>query len=233
MKTSRAAFPFKPVILIAILAILVLVTVALAIYLQSWVRVHILVPLYFFFWVLGQYFQGTPQVVYWAALVIFSFAAVSKSVSARIAPGPIVGRGGHTAPRRDRLSFWLLQIYRCVMGDFSRQQFNHNLSTLLLETLAHREHMQVKDLEESLEAGTFVVPEKIKAFLDRRRMDRAQPMPRFWNRLRYNLRELVLNLSSNPDKRREIFLDGYLKQEVDEVLKFLEQQVEIRDGNEN
>lgn len=233
MKTAKESIPLKPVILIVSLVGLVLLAVVLAFYLQDWVRAHILVPLYFFFWVLGQYFKGTPQVAYWGALVVFTSAAVLKSVSSRVVPGPIVGRGGHTAPRRDRLSFWLLQIYRCVMGDFSRQQFNHSLSTLLLETLAHREHMQVKELEASLDAGTFIVPEKIRAFLERRQMDRAQPMPKFWNRLFYSLRELVLNFSSNPDRRREIFLDIYLKQEVDEVLKFLEQQVEIRDGNKN
>lgn len=233
MKPAEKTFPFKPVIFIAILAILILAAVVLAFYLQDWVRANILMPVYFFFWVLGQYFQGTPQVVYWAALVIFAFVTVSKSVSARIPLGPPTGRGGHTAPRRDRLSFWLLQIYRCVMGDFSRQQFNHYLSTLLLETLAHREHMQVKELEESLDAGALIVPENIKAFLERRRMDRVQPMPGFWSRLRFNIRELMLNLSSNPDRRRALFLDRYLKQDVDEVLKFLEQQVEIRNGNEN
>ena len=149
--------------------------VAMAIFVEGFVRDVIAVPLLYAFWIARLLFESIPQVILWALFVIMVLILGSRSLiiqrrMPRARPVEVSERG--------RVEGWVRLIDQAPQGDFARWRLAQRLGQLALEVLPDAEPLVPKRSMRRLEQETLDIPPEIRAYLQTR-MPTAKTRRRF------------------------------------------------------
>lgn len=202
----------------------------LSLLLRDFARQAIAEPMARLFWLAGILYRSTPQVICWGMLLFTAFMLAVKSLRL---PRSSVRQPAESAEpefsRRERVSFWILQIYLSRWG-YSRLRFADQFSRLILDVLAFREQLPSIEVEKQLENRQIELPSSAWIFLQARRAPFQAGAARLWRRLDMALHRLAQFASGgdgteNARSPRAFPVDP----DLEDAVKYLEEQMEIGD----
>jgi hypothetical protein len=149
---------FLPLGLILVLAIL------LTLVSYDYMREAIVTPLLYFLWIGRLIFDSIPQVVIWALFLFIVLPVAGKSL---VKKGVHSGQSQHPeTPEPERIEGWLKLLRRANQDDYYKWQLAQRIQKLALDTLAHHERLELKQVRQDLAAGELDIPSEIQAYLE-------------------------------------------------------------------
>jgi len=225
------------------------IVVGLAWVLQDFARRLVVIPASYVVWLFGLFIESTPQFFFWIALLVLSSVLIAKSFSGRpkeLDDQPVIRQ---QAPRRSRMGFWMVQLYH--RSEFSRGRLADFVDRLAVDVLSYAYHIPGWLVEKMLVEGEIDAPQELLEVV-RARKDALpgrsrQPAPvRFlretFTRIKRFIRKPIsrpisLQTGSSPKrspKRSDSALyQGNLDHDLEEIIKYLEDQLEIQHDNES
>lgn len=136
---------------------------------QDVVREVVVLPLSYWFWVIGIFIRSTPQMFFWAMLlVVGALIAIRSLAGRRAALAVIPGLDDYEpdAPLTGRVSYWVVKLDQAGRpgSGYFRVSFHTALGKLLIEMLAHRYRLPVNQVEDRLRAGLLDVPDEVRDY---------------------------------------------------------------------
>ncbi len=196
---------------------------------REFVQQNIALPISFIFWLASLVLKSIPQVFFLALLLTIAFFYALKSLSTTRpvlqtrAAEPIGSR------KRERVGFWMLQIYR-ARRIFSRQfvdpwGLKDPLKKLTQEVLAYRYHISTAQVEQRMENGEMDIPMDILEYL---RLDERWSRPVSGRKVK-RLRDWLDGIISWIYRRQtaEPSNDLTFDQHLESLIEFLEDQLEM------
>ncbi len=181
---------------------------------RDFIRDTLALPLSYTLWLLELVIQSIPQTWFWAAglIVVFYIAMHSLDRERRPAPPapPPPERVSH-----GRLAVWSERISMLLCGKYSRQRFGYFIGKLILDVVSHEERLSLRDVERRLEQGELQLPPTVREYLfTRLKPGLSSTQTPFFTRLKRFL-------------GWEKPLEAQLSAELESVVKFLEEQMEV------
>jgi hypothetical protein len=207
-------------ILLVVVVILLPLTIALMFLFKDIVRVGVVIPLSYAAWLAGYLIRSTPQLLYWIVFIFFGFILAVQSLSGVAKNEPGHGEGRVRYSRRERVSFWLTQLYYSRQG-YLRTRFTEFFGRLVTEVLAFREQVSTLEVEKLLRDGEMNAPPEIISYFKDRQISFPERERRGLIRL---IRKFVgLQGDDNPGSRKP---DP--QQQIEAAIRFLEDQLEVK-----
>jgi hypothetical protein len=158
---------------ITLLALLLVVSVAIFIWLQDVVREVIVLPVSYLLFVAGIVIDTTPQLFFWLSLMLIAFWIAYRSLTTRrrrtLPPQvpPVVDDAFSRNALGGRVTFWDSRVtqMRRHSSIYYQGAFHHSLARLLIELLAHRYRLTPLQAEERLRSGELEVPAEIREYV--------------------------------------------------------------------
>lgn len=188
--------------------------VLLTLGLRDFVRDMFALPLSYILWFAGIIFETIPQIWFWTGLIVIALVIAMRSLDReRLAPPSAPGKSSR--PARGRIDVWAERVNMLLKGRYSRHRFGYFIGRLILDVLSHEERLSLRDLERRLEQGETDVPPIVRDYLfSHLRPAHTEARPSFLTRLK---RFLGL----------EKPLTAHLNAELETIVKFLEDQLEV------
>ncbi|MGE5222416.1 MAG: hypothetical protein ACM3PY_08265 [Omnitrophica WOR_2 bacterium] len=222
-------------ILLLFLVVALLAAFLVMFILREFVQQKIAVPISFILWLAGLVLKSIPQVFFLALLLTVAVYYALKSLSSAKPVLPIRTVEKIESRKRERVGFWLLQIYR-ARRIYSRQfvdpwGLKDPLKKLTQEVLAYRYHTSTLQVDQRMEKGEMDIPADIVEYL---RSDEKPVNPfstRKISKLRSWLESLVSQFYRSQPERPSgtIYFDRHLES----LIEFLEDQLEINYDDRN
>lgn len=167
-----------PAWLVAMLVAALVFGAVLAVFFRDWVREQIVVPMTFFFWVIGLLLRSVDQQVYWAILIIAG-AIIAFSV---LWPGMPAPADREPSQRRSssvsRYRQWYTYIDNMENSAFSGDSLARELVRLTVNILAYQQNMSSDEIYRQIDNAEIALPEDFLAFLRRRGfVNKPTPQP--------------------------------------------------------
>jgi hypothetical protein len=210
-------------ILLVLLALFILLVLLLILWLRDFVRETILIPFSYALWLGGIFLRSTPQFVFWGILLAIGLILAVRSLWVAEKPNETAPTGEIRNSRRQRVGFWLFQVYLAREG-YSRMRFAEFFSRLALEILAFREGITPVEADARLQGGVLETAPEIAAFLQTRRqaVHTGESGWRGW--LAHRLDTMKESLAGRGDGRRAQAAEA----ELEKALRHLEDQLEVK-----
>jgi len=158
-------FPRQAVVLTATV---LLVFICLAVVFREFVRVNLVIPIYYLGWVIGQILASIPQSVIAFTLgivgIILAFIGLEKFQNRVIA----VRKGRLTLQETTRYQFWLRRFQRLDTNSFYTENLATELRRFLLGLLSDQESLPTWEIEQQIMNGTFEVPPDVRLLVQNR-----------------------------------------------------------------
>ena len=188
--------------------------VLLTLGLRDFVRDALALPLSYILWFAGIIFETIPQIWFWTGLIVIALVLAMRSLDREHQPPPSTS-GKSSRPARGRINVWAERVNMLLKGRYSRHRFGYFIGKLILDVLSHEERLSFRDLERRLEQGEKDVPPVVRDYLfSRLKPAYAEARPNFLTRLKRFF-------------RLEKPLSASLNAEVETIIKFLEDQLEV------
>ena len=188
--------------------------VLLTIGLRDFVRNALALPLSYMLWFAGIIFETVPQIWFWTGLIVVALVLAMRSLDRERQP-PSTPPGKSARPARGRINVWAERVNMLLKGRYSRHRFGYFIGKLILDVLSHEERLSFRDLERRLEQGEKDIPPVVRDYLfSRLKPAYAEARPNFLTRLKRFF-------------RLEKPLSASLNAEVETIVKFLEDQLEV------
>jgi hypothetical protein len=149
---------FLPLGLILILAIL------LTLVSHNYMGEAIVTPLLYLVWIGRLIFESIPQGVIWALFLFIALLVAGRS---------LVKKRTHSGqsqypetPEPERIEGWLNLLRRANQDDYYKWQLAQRIQRLTLDTLAHDERLELKQVRQNLAAGKLDLPPELQAYLE-------------------------------------------------------------------
>jgi hypothetical protein len=210
----------KPLIVVLLLVLVSLLVITLMLALRGFARQVIVVPLSYIFWIGDLLVQSIPQAFLWAWLFLIVLLTALKSLRSGQKPA-VELREEPGYPSRERVTFWLIQLYQAQRGNYFRTRLADFLWSLTLEVLAHQEQLMPWQVEQRLKSEELDVPPEIRAFLRAKREQNVSTLANLMTRLKGHLRDAVNTLRS-PGRATS---SG---RELESIIRFLENRLDIK-----
>jgi hypothetical protein len=228
----RAANPRRLAVLGGVVLAL---SAALLFWARGFIREVIVLPLSYLIWVGGVFLETTPQIFFWAALLLLAGMAAYRSlVGSRRAAAPLAPDVVDYLPERARsgqVAYWAGRIgaLRAGRSPYFTGALHQAVTRLLLDTLAYRYHLTPNQVEDRLRAGSLDVPEPVRDYAlgGMRRLD-PEPVPLWqqaWTRLSTYLRALLRAQPAAPAEQDD--LDPQNAARVRFIIEYLEKELEV------
>ncbi len=216
MKIDRAKFGMA--ILLVVFIFLVLTG-----FFWNFVRDTIAVPIYYLIWISDLTLKSIPQSIFLGLLVILcvligSSALLGIRVNAdieRAEPKPVQSQA--------RYYFWRNVCVQLGSSAYSREKFAGESRKLILSILAYQEGIENTEAEALVSSGVLAVPETVRNLIVRQDVKSFKQVSRTENN---SVLARLRRMFGEPALPR---IDG----QVDEVIKFIEQLLEIGDAGES
>lgn len=182
--------------------------------LRNFVRETLVPPLSYTIWLIGILAQTIPQLWLWTGLIVIALILAMRSLDRERRPSPpVVGKSAY--PAQGRIDVWAERIDMLLKGKYSRHRFGYFIGKLILDVLSHEERLHFRDIERRLEQGEMDTPPAVRDYL--------------FSRLRPGLNEAKPNLLTRLKRflRLEKPLTAQLSAELETIVKFLENQMEV------
>ena len=182
--------------------------------LRNFVHETFVLPLSYAIWLVGILAQTIPQVWVWTGLVIIALIFAMRSLDRARRPGrAALAKSSYLA--QGGIDVWADRINMLLIGKYTRRRFGYFIGKLILDVLSHEERVNFRDIERRLEQGQIDAPPAVRDYLLLRlRSSPGEPKPNLLTRLKR-----FLKLEKPPT--------GQLNAELETIVKFLENQLEV------
>jgi hypothetical protein len=188
--------------------------VLLMLSLRDFVRDVLALPLSYTLWFIGLIGKSIPQIWFWTGLLAVVLIIAMRSLSRERRPPPTTPPQSTRAPL-GRITVWTERISMLLKGKYSRQRFGYFIGKLILDVLSHEERLSLRDVERRLEQGELDLPPAVRDYLFSRLkpgITGTRPSFRVWLKRLLGL---------------EKPLTAQLDAELESIIKFLEDQLEV------
>lgn len=234
MNSSRLRYIWIFLAAVAGLALLVLLTW----WLRGFVSQVLAMPLAYLLYVVKLLYRSTPQVIFWLFVVGLVLTVALKSLGSADKQFPRTREVDTYYPRRERVGFWLSQVYMAYDGKTWRRnnsfaRFVDYFVRLVVDTLSFRSQLTLRQLEQQIEQGEAQLPTAIIHFLAARRQMGSMISSGGWQRLAFFFRKIIKRkvLEKESDPSEAIF--PTFEQDLESALQYLENQLEINYEHRN
>ena len=196
--------------------------IALMLVFRSAVDELIVIPIQFFFWLLGLLIKSLGQAIFWALLLlVVAFLMLRSLISVWILTRRVKYK--HTGNRmreRGRVSFWSMQV-RLRRGSLYPDDYtNYEFKRLVQAVLAFRMNLSPQEVQRRLEAGELELPPGVQAYFAPRQKPMDRPRPAGLADILTRLRSLfgvspVVPVQSND-------------RQLEQLIQFMEKQLEAK-----
>jgi len=205
-------------VLITVLLVFLLALVLLF-FLRSTVVNIIVTPLLYLFWVMDLILKSIDQRYIWWFLLGVMVIIMLRGLLQQQRQGQTSSRPLYRQRQTQRVSFWSAQLHRMATGIYPEEYSNYELRKLILSVLGYRVNLSPREIEERLKNDKFEVPPDILSGFqpkNQKSVGEKKPIP---SRLlqRFNV------ISARESKANA----AKVSQEVEEVIQYLEKQLEI------
>lgn len=185
----------------------------------DFVRDTIIVPIYYFMWVIGLILKSIPQGVYFAFLVFLSLIMGLKALESTQVERHIERREGDQPQADTQYLRWRSLCADMDISPFSRQRFAWEARKLILSVLAYERGTDIAEVETLVRTGMLDVPDAIRNLIEKKRIPDAKlPLNRIASAI-FRVRRLLLKADSKTDPQ----IDSL----VAEIIGFIEHHLEI------
>jgi hypothetical protein len=182
---------------------------------RDWVRDAIVVPIQYFFWLVGKILNSVDQQILWSVLVVLALAAIANAVLSRSrTPALPIEEDGPTRGQ-GRVAYWLLYVNLMLKGVYNRSYFSEELKRLILSVIALNERQLPAEVEKQIMNGELDVPPQVRRLYTspiRRRI------PTFSGKI-YQAVESIIRPDSGENRPEKL-------EDLHIVIAFLEEQME-------
>jgi hypothetical protein len=198
--------------LLAGAAIVVLLTIPIALLLRDFAREVFLVELSRLYWGLSILIGSLPQLVIWGALLAFLLVIALRSLGRRqTRSGP--GEGGREPALQGPVQVLTRWIQRAAQGEYFRWSLGQHLAKLSWDVMAQRARATPEQLKARLRAGRLDLPPVIEDYMQSTMGSQFLAPMGLLARLRARLRGFAAPDSFDPA--------------LESVVEFLEDQIQI------
>jgi hypothetical protein len=205
--------------LIIVLGLTVIVFGTLTLFFWDFVRETIAIPVYYLLWVSDLTLKSIPQQAYLALLIVVSLIIAFNTLRNVKVSRLEFRTVEEKSTSLTRYIFWRRVFDNLYVSLFSREQFARDARKLILAILAYQEDVSDAAIETMIQDGTLAVPDTVKNLIQRQGLQAMPPAPMTLKNRLSQWRDRLLG-SSTPR-------DPQLDQQVEEVIKFIEQQLEL------
>jgi hypothetical protein len=146
------------------LGIILLLAILLTLASHNYMREAIVAPLLYLFWIGHLIFESIPQIIIWALFLFIALLVAAKSLRGKKSLSQQSQHPDTIEP--ERIEGWLKLLRRANQDDYYKWQLAQRLQKLTLETLAHNERLEPKQVRQDLAAGKLDIPPEIQAYLE-------------------------------------------------------------------
>ena len=189
----------------------------------DYIRQSIAVPLSYALWIGVLILRAVPQVVFWVLLVLIGVRIAGDSLFSN-PDQPHYTPQEVDYPKRDRVDFWLSQIYR-PNGVYAVIRFGEFFRRLILEVLAHQYRMLPAQIETLLRKKSLDVPPALYAYVTEDNLRETTGIPNWFQRIKalfLSSTDLRFPKGDQYDDTPNRAPDGSLES----IIQFLEGQLE-------
>jgi hypothetical protein len=219
--------------LVLFVIVLAILCGAIFLGLRNIIREVFVIPLSYLFFLAKIFIDSTPQVFFWGALIILSIWITSRSLSSRQKKADLAFQGSpvadHYGEATGRLHYWVVKmnILRHYRGSYFMGGFHQSFGRLVVELLAHQEHLTTAQVEDRIRGGSLDLPEDIRDYLITS-LSRPEYSPgrfeQLWGRIREAIRRW-LHWPGPKEKEGTPFDRAF--NSIDRVIQFMEEELEI------
>jgi hypothetical protein len=196
-------------------AVLLFLTLLLALALQGFARNVFLLELGRAYWEVRALFESLPQVAVWGLLLVILFVMAARSLY-RKKRSPRKKEAGEVITA-GRVLLLTRRIQQTSKGDYFRWSLARYLGDLVCEVLAHQERATPEQLKRRLRAGRLDLPPtqsaEIRAYLEFGRAPLSVASAGFLSRLRARRGSGAQPFASDPPLERIVeFLEEQLRE---------------------
>jgi len=223
--------PFR--LRIAILGLLASVTLGiigfLTYYFKDYVRQVLALPVTRMWWFLRLLIDSTPQVLFWAFILILLLVISIRSLSSSKPAAELVVTAPLQPARRERIAFLKNQIALSLSGDqFSRARMAGYLGIIALNLLAHQQKEDSEKIRLLVLQDKLEIPPEIEAIVKARFRPVLEPGPGFWESIWFSIRRLFPFLKQGSKQQMVLFSGKTPGDELAAIILYLEEQLEDR-----
>jgi energy-coupling factor transporter transmembrane protein EcfT len=211
--------------MVLLLVIALLLMIALMLALRGFVRQVVVIPLSYVLWFGGLLLRSIPQALLWVWLLLIVLLLATKSLRSDRKPTAEM-REEPGYPSRERVTFWLIQVYQ-AQGDYFRTRLADSLRQLTLGMLAHQEGLTRWQVEQRLESEELDLPPEIRTFLRAKREPNVSTLAGLLTRLQNRLRNAANVLSTRGRSPGRVSSSD---RDLESVVRFLEDRLDIKHG---
>ena len=223
-------FSTGKIILVALLAILLATALALA--LIDLVRNVLAEPITELFYVIGLLAKSTPQVIFWAMLLLFLVVVAGKSVQEVSRPELPDFNAPERSPRRERIAVWANHINNALHGDrYARSRLADFLAGLVMEMFAQEERVSTTEIRKKLERGELDLPPDIENLLKARFEIGYISRPTFWQMIEERLSQFWDSVLGKNNPGSGALTDHLTRQQLERIILYLEDRLEVKHGD--
>lgn len=205
-------------------ALMVLLFGLLTLLFWDFIRDVVIVPIYYFVWVVGLTLKSIPQGIYFALLLLLSLFIGLKTLDSVQVRQPFRQLERNPAQVNTQYRHWKSLCDSVHNSKFYRDRFIWEARKLVLAVLAYEQGIDSAEAETLVRNGTLVVPDAILALIERKIPAARSPLVGATGVLA-RLRRLFVR----GDADRNLEIDRL----VVEVIGFIERRLEIdHAGNE-
>jgi hypothetical protein len=223
---------------IAKIVLLIVFTVGiiglLTYYFKDYVRQVMALPVTRIIWFLQLLIDSTPQILFWGLLLIVFLIISIRSLSASNPPVLQAVPEPLQPPRRERIAFWIIQVANTLSGDqYSRVRMAGYLGDIALHLLAHQQKEDSEKIRRLILQKKLDIPPEIEACINARLRPVMEPRPGFWISIWHRFQRLFPFINHGSTQQKPLFPGQAPGDELEAIIHYLEEQLEVRDDSRN
>ena len=217
----------------ALLAVLLVGIVGiLTYYFKDYVRQVLALPVTRFLWFVRLLIDSTPQILFWGLLLIIFLVVSLKSLSSSKPRVVQAVAEPLQTPRRERIAFWTNQVAHALSGDqYSRVRMAGYLGDIALNLLAHQQKENPEMIRLLILQEKLNIPPEIEACVKARFRPVLEPGPGFWASIWFGLQRYFPMIKKSSKQPKVLFSSQTPGDELEAIIHYLEEQLEVRDGS--
>ncbi len=193
---------------------------------REFVREFIVVPLSYWVFVLTTLVGKLPQWYFWVLVLVISAVIAYRSFTSErrvIEREPMVEDIG---PGQSRVEYWANRVSLIHYGQFYESNFNEALGRLVIDLLAYRNRLTVRQIDRGLTTGTLNVPPEVRDFLLKNVLQRSFENVPFLIYLYRAARLAYKSMVRHPKVRRADLDPGQRR-----LIEYIEEELEVHYDN--
>lgn len=213
-------------------AVILVIGIVLLFWARDVIREVIVLPLSYLLWGIDLFIRSTPQLFFWAAVLVISFMIAYRGLAVRRKihlDMPIAGGISEVPDHRlvtGRVVYWRgkVNLMNAGRGSYFQNSFHVSITRLLINQLAHRHRLTVDQVERNLKDGSLDVPDEVREYalasLERADVRSVGPFTLLWRSISDQLRAWVSRWTKSP-------VENPPDPRFARILQYMEEELEV------